>query len=257
MKKCFIAIMVLCILLSTTGCAALFPFSYLLSTNSTTDPGETETTANTAQSTTVSTAPEETEPQVPEYILNTLKEELLFRWIDILEVPEDGGNTWKFRGNLGDYILTVVTENGAVTSVITDSGLVLYENGSVVITIESYEEDEYKKTCQEISYDDLARNPDSYKYDHFTFTGEVIQVYEDGIYTILRIDVTPYTIGDSVLYKDTIYAEVYIPSGADRILEDDIITVWGQCSGLITYESVFGQQISIPGLDIEYYEIVS
>lgn len=257
MKKCFIAIMILCILLTATGCGTLFPFSHLLSTNAPTAPSKTETTANTTQSTAAPTTPKETEPQVPEYILYVLEEELLFRWVDVLEAPADGNHTWKFSGNLGDYVLTVITDGEAVTSVVADSGIVLYENGTVVITIESYEKDEYKKTCREIGYEELARNPESYKYDHFTFTGEVIQVYEDGMDTILRINVTPYTIGDTVLYQDTIYAEVYIPSGADRILKEDIITVWGQCSGLITYESIFGQQISIPGLDIEYYEIVS
>ena len=102
----------------------------------------------------------------------------------------------------------------------------------------------------------MARNPDKYKNDSFTFTGEVIQVLDDDYYTILRINVTPYTVGSSTYYEDTIYAKVHLEDGADRILEDDIITFWGSCSGLITYESIFGQQISIPGMCIDYYEIV-
>ncbi len=248
MKKCIVFALAIFLLFVLSGCMPVL--QALLSEDETSEPSSYETLATTKP--TEATQP--TEPPIPEYIEVTLEDELSFYRVEVIESPKSGESVWKIKGNY-DYTLTVTAENGKVVSVVTEEGLVLYDNGEVVITIEDYEEQEYKKQCEKISYEDLARNPDKYSYDDFTFTGEVIQVMDDGYDTILRINVTSYKVGDSVFYKDTIYAEVRIDKGADRILEDDIITVWGYCTGLETYESIFGQQISIPGFRIEYYEI--
>ena len=117
-------------------------------------------------------------------------------------------------------------------------------------------EEEYKASCETIDYKTLARNPDNYKGQCFTLTGEVIQVQEGIFQTVLRINITAATIGEATYYSDTIYAEIQLADGADRILEGDIITVWGECIGLVSYQSIFGQQISVPGIEIAYYELV-
>lgn len=116
-------------------------------------------------------------------------------------------------------------------------------------------EEEYKSTCETISFKDLARNPDSYIGKVFTFTGKVIQVLEpeQGEEVTMRINVTKDEYG---YWEDTIIAAVKIPKEADRILEDDIITIYGDCAGLYTYESVFGQNISLPAILIRYYNLV-
>lgn len=113
---------------------------------------------------------------------------------------------------------------------------------------------DYIAACTEIAYDDLARNPDKHKGQSFKFTGEVIQVAEPtfGNTVALRINVTK---DEYDFYTDTIYATVTVPDGSDRILEDDIITVYGDCEGLYSYESVLGQKISLPKISIKYYEI--
>lgn len=114
---------------------------------------------------------------------------------------------------------------------------------------------EYIAGCSEIAYDDLARNPDKYKGQSFVFTGEVIQVVEPnyGNTVYLRINVTKgkYT------WSDTIFAEVELPKSADRILEDDIITIYGDCEGLYTYESITGTQVSVPSIKIRFFDISS
>ena len=71
----------------------------------------------------------------------------------------------------------------------------------------------------------------------------------------LRIDITKETseYSDYVFWSDTIYATVYIPDGEDNILVDDIITFWGTCDGEFTYETVMGDNITLPKIDIEYY----
>lgn len=114
--------------------------------------------------------------------------------------------------------------------------------------------EDYIASCQEIGYNDLARNPDKYKGQAFKFTGEVIQVVEPtfGETVTLRIDVTKTEYD---FYTDTIYATVTVPDGSDRILKDDIITIYGDCEGLYSYESVLGQKISLPKIRIKYYSV--
>lgn len=120
-------------------------------------------------------------------------------------------------------------------------------------------EAEYKLTCTEISFEDLARNPDNYYGELFTFTGEVIQVLYAGSHIELRIDVTPVTFSDGEVayYEDTIYAVYYPQEGEDNILEGDIVTIYGQCAGEESYTSVLGATITLPRINIMYYELTS
>lgn len=118
-------------------------------------------------------------------------------------------------------------------------------------------EENFKKYCNTIDFKTLARNPDKYKGNWYKFTGKVIQVieYSWSDTVELRVDVTKeeFEYSDDVYWSDTIYAIVKIPDGEDRILEDDIITFWGVCDGMYTYESVLGSSVSLPKIDIEYY----
>lgn len=118
---------------------------------------------------------------------------------------------------------------------------------------------DYKQSCKTINYKTFARNPDKYKGNNYKFTGEVIQTQESSLSNIveLRINITKqiskYT--NFVNWTDTIYATVEIPDGEDRILEDDILTFWGTCEGSYSYTSVMGSKITLPKIDIKYYEI--
>ena len=42
-----------------------------------------------------------------------------------------------------------------------------------------------------------------------------------------------------------------VPEESDR----DIITIWGECDGLYSYESVLGSKVSLPKIDVKYYSI--
>lgn len=120
-------------------------------------------------------------------------------------------------------------------------------------------EENFKNSCETIDYKTLARNPDKYKGNKYKLTGEVIQVQESSWSDTvdLRINITKEEseYSDNVYWSDTIYATVEIPDGEDRILEDDIITFWGVCDGMYTYESVLGSSVSLPKIDIEYYAL--
>ena len=121
---------------------------------------------------------------------------------------------------------------------------------------------EFIDSCETVDYSTLARNPDNYKGNHLKYTGQVIQVLESkSIFnksTTLRVNVTAedneFAEGGK-LWKDTIICAVTIPDGGDRILENDIIDLYGVCEGLYTYETVLGNNESVPRVDIEYYTI--
>lgn len=125
------------------------------------------------------------------------------------------------------------------------------------VTHPDVSEAEYKAMCTEISFDDLARNPDNHEGQMFKFTGEVIQVMEGSGTVDLRMDVTKIADEylDWVYYEDTIYATVSVAEGADKILEGDIVTIYGICCGDYTYKSILGSQVTLPRIDALYYEM--
>ena len=103
------------------------------------------------------------------------------------------------------------------------------------------------------SYKEISRNPDSYKGKWAKFTGEVVQVMDDYDETILRVNVTK---DEYDFYEDTLYV-YYNKSnkGNNRILEDDIITMYGQLNGITTYETVMSSEVSLPALKAWYIDI--
>ena len=124
--------------------------------------------------------------------------------------------------------------------------------------LQGYSESEYKAMCEGIEFKQLARNPDNYEGQNFVFTGEVIQVMEGKGIADIRLNVTKVTseYSDWVYYEDTIYATVHLEDGADKILEEDIITIYGVCAGSYSYTSVLGSQVTLPKIDVKYYELV-
>ena len=96
----------------------------------------------------------------------------------------------------------------------------------------------------EYSYDTLARYPDEYTGRKVQITGEVLQVIESD-------DVSGYRIATERTRYGYSADEVFMVLGSTpsvRILEDDIVTVYGTSSGLYTYETVMGGTLSIPSI---------
>lgn len=142
------------------------------------------------------------------------------------------------------FIIGIANNNSTQSSQSSQSGI----PAQTTAYIPSREE--YIEMCETIDYETLSRNPDKYKGKDFCIKGEVIQVVESESEKVdLRINITK---GD-YFWSDTIYATVTIPAGADRILEDDIITIYGKCEGLYSYESVRGAKISLPLITVYYY----
>lgn len=109
----------------------------------------------------------------------------------------------------------------------------------------------FKETCKTYTYDEIARNPDNYKLQAAKFRGKVIQVIEDGNDVTMRLNITKgrYT------WSDTIYVEYSRKDSSEsRILEDDIITVYGLMMGTVTYKTVLGASVTIPAMLCSYID---
>lgn len=125
-------------------------------------------------------------------------------------------------------------------------------NNTSILQNNTQNETEYKDECIEKSYEELARNPDNVKGTKVKVTGEVIQVTEYNNKIELRVNITKEEYG---YYTDTIYV-TYVPkAGEDKILEDDIVTIWGISEGDYSYTSIMGSKVTLPKIDAKYIEI--
>lgn len=89
------------------------------------------------------------------------------------------------------------------------------------------------------NYTDYARREARHQGERLTFSGKVVQVVEGSARTVLRIAVD----GD----EDRIIYTTHAPEETDiRTLEGDQVTVRATYSGLYSYESTLGGQITIP-----------
>lgn len=112
---------------------------------------------------------------------------------------------------------------------------------------------EYKTQCTSMTYDTLAREPDKYIGKMVKFTGEIIQIQEDGNSVVMRINITK---GKYDIYKDTIWVNYRYADGEKKLLEDDIVNIWGELKGTISYKSIMGAEITIPQMNARCIEFV-
>lgn len=95
-----------------------------------------------------------------------------------------------------------------------------------------------------ITYDQLARDPDSYETKKVKFYGRVVQVMEGDTSNQIRL-----AVNDD--YDTILYGEYPKSLTSQRVLEDDMITISGTSEGLLTYSSTMGGDITIPSVMIE------
>lgn len=115
--------------------------------------------------------------------------------------------------------------------------------------------EDYIKTCSTYTFKEIARNPNNYKGKRAKFTGEVIQVQEGyNNNVVLRVNVTK---GEYGIWEDTIWVDYkYANSNENKILEDDIITIYGEIQGQKSYTSILGSQVTLPQISANYIDIV-
>ena len=95
-----------------------------------------------------------------------------------------------------------------------------------------------------ITYSNLARNPDDYKGEKVKFKGKVLQVIEGDDSVQIRLAVKSD-------YDNVLLCEYDSSIVSSRVLEDDIITIYGTSVGTISYESTMGGQITIPAVYVD------
>lgn len=109
----------------------------------------------------------------------------------------------------------------------------------------------YKKSCQQIAYNDLARNPGYYEGERVKFFGTVVQVCSEASSSLYY---STYRVATNGSYRNVIYIYVDNYGSGSRILEDDRITIYGEFDGLYTYTTVMGASVTIPSIKVEYIE---
>ena len=133
----------------------------------------------------------------------------------------------------------------------TSKVVITYEgkNCTLEVTCSTMSKSAYMSKCQTISYNELARNPGKHEGKMVKFTGKVFQVSEGLFSTTYMISVTNKGYG---YYDDNVYVTYYGDNEDSRILEDDIVTFYGEYKGLKTYETVMGASRTIPQVTAKY-----
>ena len=96
------------------------------------------------------------------------------------------------------------------------------------------------------SYKDVLRNPGDFRGDNISVYGKVLQKSEGWGSVVLRVGTGGYGY-----YDDVFWVEYSASSIAASVIEDDYITVYGECTGTHTYETVMGASVTIPSIDAE------
>ncbi|CEN23753.1 hypothetical protein [Paraclostridium sordellii] len=110
------------------------------------------------------------------------------------------------------------------------------------------EEKEKNKYNTDLTYNEIARNPEKTLSKNCKFTGEVAQVIEGGGTNNLRVAVNgDYDKMMLVEYKPSILKS--------RILEKDSVTLYGTSSGTTSYTSTLGAKITIPAMVADKIDI--
>ncbi len=110
---------------------------------------------------------------------------------------------------------------------------------------------EYKALCKSYSYNTVARNPDKYEGEYARFYGKVLQVMQESYFGYIAYTLRIGT-GGSYYYDNVILATYTVKDDEPRILEGDMITVYGTLKGDYTYETVMGNEMTLPYMSIEY-----
>lgn len=116
------------------------------------------------------------------------------------------------------------------------------------------EKTEFKASCKTYTFEQMARNPESFKGTNVKVTGEVVQALYGTSGVDLRVNITKKG-NYSTYYTDTIYVVYYPETGEDKILENDIITIYGISQGEYSYTSTIGAPITLPLIQGKYIEI--
>lgn len=105
------------------------------------------------------------------------------------------------------------------------------------------------------TYTDLARRPDDYIGKKVKFKGEVLQVLESSWTDEIEIRLATKKNSWGGYSDDVIYIHFDKSLISERILEEDIITIYGVAEPLKSYTSIFGSTITLPMVKVDKIEL--
>ncbi|WP_216393392.1 peptidoglycan-binding protein [Blautia sp. MSJ-19] len=196
-------------------------------------------------------APEETAPEAEQKPVVEYKDATTIRIVQ--QALNDAGYNC---GNPDGVAGGKTTE--AVTKYQTDKGLTvnglvtdeLLQSLDVVEKVQDAVQKEASKGeyAGDYTYDQLARNPDTYTGNKIKISGKVLQADSSG-------DICYARVAMNNSYDTVIFVTYDKDLLSYRLLEDDKITVYGTSLGVYSYEAVSGATITIPWLNADMIEM--
>lgn len=119
----------------------------------------------------------------------------------------------------------------------------------------------YIASCVDVPYNDLARNPDNYKGKKIKVTIEISQVMTGGWFTesgYRGYEDYELNFDDNATYlKKEWYISYELQDNDTRILEDDVVTFYGEFNGTEEMERALTHTSDyVPNLTAQYYDII-
>ena len=145
------------------------------------------------------------------------------------------------------------TQSVEISSAETSSAAVSSKETSSTAPVKKLSKKDFMAKCSSYNYKELARNPKKYMGKYAQFYGRVLQVMEDGKAVYLRVSTKQSDYGN--YYDDVVFVTYSRGTDESRILEDDMINIYGQMMDLYTYKTVQGSQLSIPWVHASYIDL--
>ena len=105
----------------------------------------------------------------------------------------------------------------------------------------------FKNSCSAINIKRLLKNSSKFYGDRIVVEGEVAQIFEDDYGEGKIFIETPKSPGDRI---------VIIYSGANDIIEDDKIKVYGYLLNDYSYKTRIGATMTVPRVSAKYIDII-
>ena len=163
------------------------------------------------------------------------------------------------KAHYGDLTSKIITQYSISEPIILAAGetstvTIEYKNQTVSIEIKCITPtiDDYKQNAVNVGYEDLLRNPGDYEGTDIMFKAQIMQVMEAEIYDLNVQYLVKVTQGEYGFWEDIVYVDYTRKEGESRLLEDDIITIYGVYKGLYSYETVNGASNTVPLISADY-----
>lgn len=144
------------------------------------------------------------------------------------------------------------------SSVTVSSSVESDSSTSEIPSTPTLSEDEYRAECETVKYKDLCRYPDQYAGKKITITGKVQQIMDaNWLSSDKAWRVQTDNDGYGYYLDDEYYAIDKRPSDAIKVLQDDIVVIYGEFTGMTNVtRALTNTTDEIPCINVAYVDIV-